>query len=88
MNVCTYCQVSLSLNNLAALLRKMEMYTDAEELYRKALVMREDALGQVNPQVEFALSNNSNNSLSTLVDHTESASSLQILSVLSSCLLP
>lgn len=44
-------QVSLSLNNLAALLRKMEKLPQAEELYRKALAIREDTLGQENPQV-------------------------------------
>lgn len=45
------CQVSLSMNNLAALFRKMGKHLEAEELYRKALIIREDALGQDNPQV-------------------------------------
>ena len=47
-------QVSLSLTNLAALLRKMNKNAGAEELYRKALAIREDALGLDNPQVRHA----------------------------------
>ncbi len=43
------------MNNLAALLRKMEKFSEAEGLYRKALVIREDALGQDNPQVSSNL---------------------------------
>lgn len=46
-------QVSLSLNNLAALQRKMGKFAQAEDLYRKALHIREDTLGQANPQVCF-----------------------------------
>lgn len=44
-------QVALSLNNLASLLRKMNKNSQAEELYRKALSIREDALGADHPQV-------------------------------------
>ena len=46
-------QVALTLNNLAALLRQMERKAQAEELYRKALAIREDALGLDHPQVQF-----------------------------------
>lgn len=43
-------QVALSLNNLASLLRKMDKNAQAEELYKKALAIREDALGANHPQ--------------------------------------
>ena len=45
-------QVALSLNNLAALLRQMDRKAQAEEMYRKALAIREDALGLDHPQVQ------------------------------------
>lgn len=44
-------QVSLSLNNLAALHHKMGRYSTAEEHYRKALAIRESTLGPFHLQV-------------------------------------
>lgn len=44
-------QVALSLNNLAALLRKMEKGEQAEKLYMRSLSIREEALGPDHPQV-------------------------------------
>ena len=44
-------QVALSLNNLAALLRKMSKGEQAEKLYMRSLSIREEALGPDHPQV-------------------------------------
>ena len=44
-------QVALSLNNLAALLRKMNKGEQAEKLYMRSLSIREEALGPDHPQV-------------------------------------
>ena len=44
-------QVALSLNNLAALLRKMDKGEQAEKLYMRSLSIREEALGPDHPQV-------------------------------------
>jgi len=41
----------LSLNNLAALLRKMSKGEQAEKLYMRSLSIREEALGPDHPQV-------------------------------------
>ena len=41
----------MSLNNLAALLRKTGQVEEAEQLYRKALSICEDDLGPDHPQV-------------------------------------
>lgn len=46
-----FLQVALSLNNLAALLRKMEKGEQAEKLYMRSLSIREEALGPDHPQV-------------------------------------
>ena len=46
-----YMQVALSLNNLAALLRKMCKVEQAEQLYKRSLSIREEALGPDHPQV-------------------------------------
>ena len=43
-------QVALSLNNLAALLRKMSKVEQAEKLYMRSLSIREEALGPDHPQ--------------------------------------
>lgn len=57
-NCCTWAQsdecvgqVALSLNNLAALLRKMSKGEQAEQLYMRSLFIREEALGPDHPQV-------------------------------------
>ena len=47
---CFCLQVALSLNNLAALLRRMGKNEEAEELYRRSLSIREQALGPDHPQ--------------------------------------
>ncbi len=41
----------MSLNNLAALLRKMSKGEQAEKLYMRSLSIREEALGPDHPQV-------------------------------------
>ena len=43
--------MALSLNNLAALLRKMSKVEQAEKLYMRSLSIREEALGPDHPQV-------------------------------------
>ena len=43
--------MALSLNNLAALLRKMSKGEQAEKLYMRSLSIREEALGPDHPQV-------------------------------------
>ena len=45
-------QVALSLNNLAALLRKTGRQEEAEQLYRRALSIHEDDYGVDHPQVK------------------------------------
>lgn len=49
-HVCGW-QVALSLSNLAALLVKVDKLSRAEELYRKALTIREESLGPDHPLV-------------------------------------
>ena len=54
-----------SLNNLAELLRATGRYGEAEPLYRRALVIREQALGPAHPDVASSLNN-----LAELLDAT------------------
>ena len=51
MNPLAAGQVALSLNNLAALLRKTGHQEEAEQLYRRALSIHEDDYGVDHPQV-------------------------------------
>ncbi len=48
-------QVALSLTNLAALMQAQGKYEAAEELLRRALSIREDALGPDHPMVQPVL---------------------------------
>ncbi len=47
----------LSLNNLADLYQKQGRYADAEPLYKRALAIREKALGPNHPDVASSLNN-------------------------------
>ena len=52
--------VAMSLNNLAMLLHTEGKYAEAEPLHRRALAMREKALGPEHPDVAQSLNNLAN----------------------------
>src|SRR4051794_38319366 len=46
-----------TLNNFAALYKSQGKYDDAESLYKRALVIREEMLGPMHPDTEASLNN-------------------------------